>query len=513
MRSEVTERSGRRRTVGALAGVLCAGFVLSASAVDARASAALGGFSATGTVATAAPEGQAFGSSAVVSGDGRFVAYEGLPGAGDPAAAAADARTSTVYVTDRETATTVEVTVVPEGQRPGNSIHPVLSGDGCSIVVTTELSLDVFRDDDTGLRWDVYRQRLEHCGGVPGDWELVSTRPGDAPIARDDVVIADPPAVSRAGTLIAYTHPATEFFDQGNLTSVTLVDLGQPIGSVGRSQPVAGMPIITPDTEYTHVGIDQPALSGDGRFVAYRSDASSTEAVAGWGYGPVAGGPATRQVFVWDREQPDPFEAVKLVSTRVDGLPTMTGAAEPTLSRDGRVVAFTSTDVGLVPAVFPPCADECASQVYHLDRDVDANGLFDEPTRTAMTLVSSEPGSNPVVAGTAPSSQPSLSADGQLVAFITKATNLQVVEAGGGGATTDGDLLIADVARDTLRRVAMTEGGVRPALASHSGPQLSDTGRTIVFDTLAASQLVPGSRTGTSGRHHCQPPVVGAGRR
>jgi hypothetical protein len=134
--------------------------------------------------------------------------------------------------------------------------------------------------------------------------------------------------------------------------------------------------------------------------------------------------------------------------------------------------------------------------VYHLDRDVDANGRFDEPNRTAMTLVSSVPGSDPVVAGTAPSSQPSLSADGQLVAFITKATNLQPLRAGGGGAATDGDLLIADVAQRTLRRVTMIDGGVRPAVGSHSGPQLSDTGRTVVFDTLAAAQLVPGSVPG-----------------
>jgi hypothetical protein len=492
----VTERSGRRSVVGAVSGVLCAGFVLGASSVDARPVVLLDQAVAADSITTIAPEGQALGSAATVSGDGRFVVYQGLPGGGDPEVAAADPRTSTVYLTDREAATTTEVTVVPEGQRPGNSVHPVLSGDGCSIVVVTELALDVFRDDDTGLRWDVYRQRLEHCGGKPGDWELVSSRGEGSAIARDDVDTADPPAVSRAGTLIAYTHPATQLLEGEGITTVSLVDLGQPIGSPGRSGPVAGMPIVSPATEFVHAGIDQPAISGDGRFVAYRSDAASTDAVPGWGYGPVAGGAATPQVFVWDREQADPFEAVKLVSERVDGLPTMTGASEPALSRDGRVVVFTSSDLGLVPAVFPPCAEGCPSQVYHLDRDSDANGRYDEPDRTRLTMVSSEVGTSPVVAGTAPSSQPSVSSDGHLVAFVTKATNLQVVKAAGGGAATDGDLLVADVARNTLRRVTMIDGGVQPAVGSHSGPQLSDTGRTIVFDTLSAAQLVPGSPPG-----------------
>jgi hypothetical protein len=186
----------------------------------------------------------------------------------------------------------------------------------------------------------------------------------------------------------------------------------------------------------------------------------------------------------------------------------MTGASEPALSRDGRVVAFTSSDVGLAPAVFPPCADGCPTQVYHLDRDVDVNGRYDEPDRTVMTLVSSEPATAPVVAGTAPSSQPSLSADGQLVAFITKATNLQVVKSAGGGAATDGDLLVADVARNTLRRVTMIDDSVRPAVGAHSGPQLSDTGRTVVFDSLAASQLVPGSPPGRQVVTTVSPPTL-----
>jgi len=285
--------------VGALSGVLCAGFVLGSSAVGARPVVVLDTASSTDVISPITPDGLSSGSGASVSGDGRFVASQGAPGSGDLAAdpaadspadsaAAADSRISTVYLTDRELGTTIEVTLVPEGQRPGSSIQPVLSGDGCSIVVVTELALDVFRDDDTNSRWDVYRQRLAHCGGTPGDWELVSTQPDSAALARDDVDIDDRPAVSRSGTLIAYTHPATELLDVENLSSVSLVDLGQPLGSLFRSVRVAGMPITSPDTEYVHAGIDQPAISGDGRFVAYRSDAATLSPAGATARSPAA---------------------------------------------------------------------------------------------------------------------------------------------------------------------------------------------------------------------------------
>jgi hypothetical protein len=494
----VIERSGRRRWAAAASGAALAAVFLSASSfggVSARPSVVLGqAVQAVPSVAETVSSGQS--SRPSVSGDGRFVAFQALPGNGDPAAAAGDKRTSTVYLTDREDGGTVELTPVPEGLRAGNSLNPVISGDGCNVVVVTEMALDVFRDDDTGDRWDVYRLRLPHCGGTVGGWELVSTTTDGSGLARDDVSSIDPPAVSRSGTLIAYTHPATQLIEVDGVTSISLVDLERPINDPARSTTVAGMPISAPDTQFVHAGLDQPAISGDGRFVAYRSDAASTDAVPGWGTGAEPGGPAARQVFVWDRDEVDPFLAVRLISVRVDGQPTAVGASDPVLSRDGRVVAFTSADVGLVPAVLPPCGDGCPTQVFRVDRDTDGNGLYDEVSRTETTMVSSVAGSAPVEAGTAPSSQPALSADGQLVAFVTKAANLQLIEASAGGEPDDGDLLVADAALGTLRRITVTGDGVRPAVAAHARPQLSDTGRTTVFDTLAASQLVEGALPG-----------------
>lgn len=491
-------QSGRRRVGAALTAFACAGFVLSSATteVSARPAVVLAQSSSSQAAMSAAttPSGQGFGSNASVSGDGRYIAYQGPPS--EEQIAAGDTRASTTFLIDRETQLAAELTPIPEGLRPGDSINPVLSGDGCNIVVVTELALDVFRDDDTEARWDVYRRRLEHCGGTPGAWELVSTASDGSALARDDVSTVDPPAVSRAGTLIAYTHPTDHLLGDQELTSITLVDLQQAIVSPDRSRLVAGTPVASPQTQFVHAGLDQPAISGDGRFIAYRSDAASTEAVPEWGSGQVAGGPATRQVFVWDRSEPDPFSAVHLVSARTDGEPTIAGASQPAISRDGRVIAFVSADVGLVPAVFAPCTENCPAQILRVDRDVDENGWYDEPGQTEMTIVSSVVDSEPVIAGTAPSSQPAVSADGQLVAFITKAPNLQLVKASGGGEPTDGDLLVADARLGTLHRVTMLADGVRPAVGAHSGPQLSDTGRTTVFDTLAAPQLVPNAQPG-----------------
>ncbi len=484
----MAEQGRRRRVISATAAALGAGLFLSASGADVGARPAIVLQQADGLGGDQAdPIAEVLGSNPDVSGDGRFVVFQGRP---TPAAddQAPDVRDTTIFLTDRDESTTVELTPVPAGLRPGNTVHPVISGDGCTVVAVTEMALDVFRDDDTGMRWDVYRSILPHCGGVVGDWELVSTS-SDTSLARDDVSTLDPPAVSRSGTEVLYTHPASHLYEGEELTTVSLVDLAVPVDSPDRSAIVTGMPGDSPNTTFIHAGIDQPAISGDGRYVAYRSDAASAEAVPIWGEGPVAGEPATRQVFVWDREQPDPFLAVKLISVRSTGEPASAGASEPALNRDGRVVTFISPDLGLVPAVFPACEAACPTQVYRLDRDTDRNGWLDEPTGTELSLVSAEPGTDPKVAGTAPSSQPSLSADGELVVFVSKAPNLQLIQAPGTGGAADGDVLLANVTTNDLRRVTVSSDGVRPTVGAHARPAISDTGRTTVFDTLVAGEF------------------------
>lgn len=493
-------RSRGRTWVSASATALAAGLILStgAASVAARPVVILEQVESTPPDASVQPVGDQLGSHASVSGDGKYVVYQGVPeqpvtAEGETPEVPFDERESTIYLSNREDGSTIELTPVPVGLRSGNSISPIISGDGCSVVTITEMALDVFRDDDAGTRWDVYRSVLPHCEGTVGNWELVSTRNDGSSLARDDIRPDFAPTLSRSGTAIAFVHPDERLFNAPDVNAITLIDLTVPASDPGRAQIVAGMPIDRPNTVFVHVGLDQPALSDDGRYLAYRSDAFSAEAVPVWGTGQIDGARATQQVFVWDRLESDPFRQVRLVSALPTGEPTTAGAGEPVVSRAGRVIAFSSGEKGLVPSVFPSCTDDCPTQIFRLDRDVDTDSVYDELGETALEIVSAEPVTEKAptpVAGRAASSQPTLSSDGQLIAFVSKAPNLQLIEAPGSGEPLDGDILVAGTGGVSLRRITVSTDGVRPTIGAHSRPDLSDSGRITVFDTLAARQLI-----------------------
>jgi hypothetical protein len=438
-----------------------------------------------------------------ISADGRWLAVEALVAADgtrlDPTVPTPGAR-RTVLRVDRLSGEAVDLVVPPAGIRSGDTVHPVISDDGCTVVAQSQLALDLFRDDDRDERWDVYRTVLPECGGTLGDWELVST--DDRGVARDDVVVADPPTVSGSGSVVAFTVPLPgDATVVDGVSTIHVVDLTVPVGQPGRIQEVAGMPVEAPATAYRYEGARTPVLSGDGRFLAFRADVTASDALPGWAEGQVAGGPATAQVYVWDRADTDRFTAVKLVSG-VDGAPSAAGAAEPAISDDGRIVVFTSTDQRFVAAVHPSCASGCPRQVYRYDRDADGNGRYDEPGTTEMLLVSAlrdlDDERTPPRAGDRSSWAPAVNVDGSQVAFVTDATDLVTPPAAGGGEALDGDIVVVDVGIGRPERVATTPAGTTPA-AVHAAPVLSATGRVVAFDTAVAGQIA--GDPALAGRH------------
>ncbi len=424
---------------------------------------------------TVAVESQA-GSNPSVSGDGRFVVFAGPP------AAEEDERTSTVWLRDRSNGGEIELTLPQPGARTGNSVFPVISGDGCYAAVITETPFDLFRDDDSEKRWDVYRMQLPTCGGSPNSWQLVSTTAfrGDNPAAADNVDPRFPPAISGAGSVIAYTHQ----FDaaQPDLVGVIVVDLTIPVGQPGHALPVAGTPAEAPNTTYLYVGLREPSVSDDGQFVAFTSDANSSKATPDWGSGPIPGGYASAQVYVWDRLNPDPNSAVKRASLPLDSTPNGE-ATSPAISADGMYVAFASTAVNLVlGASLPPCIDSCPPQIYRYNRLDGTIVLVSRvPASTSTQIIGSDLGAT----------QPAISSDGSQVAFVTRSTNLLTTRPAVGGAATDGDIMVSNVDVAEIYRASVLTDGVTPAPAANANPKLSATGRVIVFDTLAGAAFSP----------------------
>jgi len=427
-------------------------------------------------------------SEPTVSGSGQYVVYTSAP-------ATDDGRTSSAWITDRADGTTSELTLPKDGVRPGNTLHPVISADGCVVVVITEMAYDLFRDDDTGERWDAYRETMPWCGGQPNDWSLVSTvisTEGQAQ-ARGDVDSTQAPAVSSSGTVIAYARPfksASGLDDPARHPSaIDVVDWTVPIDDPTHTVPAAGLPAELAGNSVQYAGARSPALSGDGNTLVFSSDATSNEAVPDWAT-PAAGATTVpSQIYAWNRLEADPYAAVQLISTNDRGAADA-GAVDPAVSADGKTIAFSSSATNLISvAALATCGSSCPAQIYVVQRG-DASQV--------MTIISREPAApgEIIVSGNGASFTPSITSDGNTIVFATQATNLMQIQTPGGGDAGDGDLLIADLATGNLQRAFESPS---PAPGAHSHPHLSANGRALVADSLVADRLL--GDPSITGRH------------
>lgn len=471
----ITRTNGRRKLLGA--GVVAVAFGLG---VLSQASA--GPRTATDPVdpAPVAPAAQVSGAYPSVSDDGRYIVYEGKPTDGSKRERTIWLRDAGALLVDGQPAPDIELTVPGQGIHVGESVRPVISGDGCVVAVVTQIAFDLFRDDDSGNRYDIYSLVLPQCvGGKLGDWQLVSSQTsadGDTR-ALDRVVSDETPAINQSGTVVAFTHQARSTKDP--VLGVSVVDLTKALGTDGRTTTVAGTPMLPPNTTYLYRGLRQPSISGDGRYVAYTSDATSNASVPEWGEGPARGDYATSQVYLWDRQAVDPAASVVLVSSSVDGRPSSSGAEGPAVSGNGQFVAFESASPELAgSAVLPDCAATCPPQVYRFDQVALASVLVSrENTAEGQTFVAADRGA----------SQATISDDGTQVGFVTRSRNLFPTPADAGTEASDGEIVVSEVDRGVVRRASTLPDGLTPAPAVNAHPVLSGPGHFVVFDTLSAS--------------------------
>jgi Tol biopolymer transport system component len=198
-----------------------------------------------------------------------------------------------------------------------------------------------------------------------------------------------------------------------------------------------------------------PAISADGRFVAFQS----------WAHNLVANDTNNHpDVFVHDRVT----AATERVSVGTGGIQANHSSYGPSMSADGRFVAFSSAASNLV-------AGAAGTQVYIHDRQTGATILASVNVAGAPA----EPGSGP----------PSLSADGRVVAFSSFAGNLVPGDTNGRP-----DVFVRDLQTGTTTRVSVGPGGVEADRGSTSAA-ISADGRWVAFDS-DASNLVAGDTTG-----------------
>src|SRR5689334_23239992 len=170
--------------------------------------------------------------------------------------------------------------------------------------------------------------------------------------------------------------------------------------------------------------------------------------------------------------------AAPIQSVSVPGLPVLSGAGNsftPSFSADGRFVVFVSQANNLVTN------DNLAPYLDVFIRDLGKH-------RTALVSVNS----SGIGGGDGNSNFPTLSSNGQFVAFESVAANLAGMDTNG---TTD--VFLRDTLQGTTRLMSVSTDGARSANGPSSNPTITPDGRWLVFES-AASDLVANDTNGVT---------------
>jgi Tol biopolymer transport system component len=438
-------RSRARRALGlAATGALLATITSAAvEAAEAADSAAWGAITTRISLSSSEREGNDASRYPALSASGRFVVFVSSASnlvRGDTNAVA------DVFIRDRLTGVTRRVSVGRDGRQADlESRCAAISADGRYVVFTSEAT-NLVPGDTNGFP-DAFVRDL-----VRGTTRRVSVGVGGSQAESGGSGWC---AISADGHVIGFGSGATNLVpdDTNGVTDVFVRDL---IGGV---------------TERVSVGTggqqgDQfsfsPALSADGRYIAFTSYATTL----------VAGDTnAASDVFLHDRMK----GTTRRVSVGADYRQGDGPSDNASISADGRIIAFTSWSSNLV--------------------DDDTNNFGDVFVRDRAAVVTERVSVGPRgLEGDGDSFSTAMSADGRFVAFESWADNLVLGD-------TNGlyDVFMTDRAAGTTRRVSVGPHARQANGDSeiYFGPAVSADGRHVAF-TSYATNLVAGDTNDTA---------------
>ncbi len=396
-----------------------------------------------------------------ISADGRYVVFDSVATNLVPGISTNGRRQ--IYVRDRQTNLTELISVSAVGVNGGNgdSFSPVISDDGQQIVFESLASDLLVGIVDTNQATDIYlrnrttktTERISQLGpGIPG----ICTGTGAACASFE-------PAISADANVITFVSGSRLSGD--DVDTFPDVYVWQRAGgpSLQRATPPASLLGSAP----SH---GNPSITADGRFVAFASTTTNLANLTN-----VNTADTVSDIFLYNVQT----RTNRKVTVPFSGLPATGSSYWPSISGDGRFIAFWSTATNLTAT---PVKTTATPDVMVADVQTDV------PTITRVSLALQNQQAN------GDSQYPSISRDGRYVAFVSRANNFDT-------AATDGNSLF-DVYR--VER-ACTPCNTKRATVAIAGkdvdrdsqvPVLNADGTVIAFYSDATT-LVPNDTNGS----------------
>lgn len=232
---------------------------------------------------------------------------------------------------------------------------------------------------------------------------------------------SDDSSVSEDGSIIAFSSRASNLLVPAQLAGGSTIP--SEYGTTNQQvflklRETGGMQLASRNSGLVQANADcgNPAISPDGRFVAYQSRASNLVSKS-------TGGRSA--IFVYNTQT----LTTSVVSVKADGTMANGDSFRPRLSQTGRFVVFESVATNLDSTRTPVSIG--GQQIYLHDRDTDQDGVFDEAGAINTYLVSIN-GSNVPANGTClrpvvnleDSSSQIAENEGMYVAYTSFAPNL-----------------------------------------------------------------------------------------
>ena len=342
-------------------------------------------------------------------------------------------------------------------QGDGSSSYSSISADGRFVVFSSRAN-NLVSNDIYPSNQDLFlHDRLN------GATELVSV----SSTGEQGRGIAASPSISADGRFIAFASLASNLVENdtnGDVYNNRGLDVFVHDRETGMTERVS---VSSTGEQGDHRSFS-PSISADGRFVSFASTASNL----------VAGDTNGRDdVFVHDRET----EMTDRVSVSSTGKQAVSDSDSPSISSDGRVVAFRSYARLLTPDKL-----DFGYDIFVHDR---------ETGKTERMSVSSTG-----VGGNAFSAAASISGDGRFVTFESLASNLvdgdNNVDLDNNNYVnnTGHDVFVRDRITGITKRVSVSSTGIG-GIGSSTTPSISDDGRFVTFQSKAEN-LVQGDTNG-----------------